>query len=66
MSAFHTRHCSNITLSDMDTKATQIYSGGSDAVFSRDPIQPGDVFMVEVECYDDGWVRQKVCVCVCY
>ncbi|KAM3920786.1 neuralized-like protein 2 [Leptodactylus fuscus] len=52
---FHRVHGTNIRLDPSGTQATRVESFANGICFSRDPLAPGQLFLVEIEEKELGW-----------
>ncbi|KAJ1123344.1 hypothetical protein NDU88_001815 [Pleurodeles waltl] len=54
-SRFHRVHGTNVRIDPTGTQATRVDSFANGLCFSQDPLQPGQVFLVEIEEKELGW-----------
>lgn len=52
---FHPIHGSNVRLDHTGTRATRVESFANGVCFSKQPLQPGEIFLVEIEDKELGW-----------
>ncbi|KAM4623151.1 neuralized-like protein 2 [Discoglossus pictus] len=52
---FHPIHGTNVHIDPTGTKATRVESFANGICFSQDPLQPGEIFLVEIEEKELGW-----------
>lgn len=52
---FHEIHGSNVRLDPTGTRATRVESFANGICFSRQPLKPGEIFLVEIEEKELGW-----------
>ncbi|XP_055508695.1 neuralized-like protein 2 [Leucoraja erinacea] len=52
---FHQIHGANVRLDDSQTQATRAESFGNGVCFSKEPLDPGKIFLVEIEEKELGW-----------
>ncbi|XP_003230346.2 neuralized-like protein 2 [Anolis carolinensis] len=52
---FHHVHGANIWLDPSSTQATRLESFANGVCFSREPLEPGQIFLVEIEEKELGW-----------
>ncbi|XP_056903643.1 neuralized-like protein 2 [Takifugu flavidus] len=52
---FHPIHGSNVRLDHTGTQATRVDSFANGVCFSKQPLQPGEIFLVEIEDKELGW-----------
>lgn len=52
---FHPVHGSNVQLDCCGTKATRVESFANGICFSKHPLNPGEIFVVEIEDKEIGW-----------
>ncbi|XP_078506586.1 neuralized-like protein 2 [Lissotriton helveticus] len=54
-SRFHQVHGTNVKIDPTRTQATRVESFANGLCFSQDPLQPGQIFLVEIEDKELGW-----------
>ncbi len=52
---FHPIHGTNVRLDHSGTKATRVESFANGVCFSKDPLKPGEIFLIEIEDKELGW-----------
>ncbi|MEQ2169595.1 hypothetical protein GOODEAATRI_026785 [Goodea atripinnis] len=52
---FHPNHGTNISLNHSGTQATRIESFANGVCFSKYPLKPGEIFLIEIEEKELGW-----------
>lgn len=52
---FHPIHGSNVRLDHSGTQATRVESFANGVCFSKQPLQPGEIFLIEIEDKELGW-----------
>lgn len=52
---FHPVHGSNVRLDHTGTQATRVESFANGVCFSKHPLQPGEIFLIEIEDKELGW-----------
>ncbi|XP_077315356.1 neuralized-like protein 2 [Lithobates pipiens] len=52
---FHPIHGTNVRIDPTGTQATRVESFANGICFSRDPLEPGQLFLVEIEEKEWGW-----------
>uniref|UniRef100_A0A8D0KLN8 Neuralized E3 ubiquitin protein ligase 2 n=1 Tax=Salvator merianae TaxID=96440 RepID=A0A8D0KLN8_SALMN len=52
---FHSRHGANVCVDASRTRATRVKSFANGVCFSQEPLQPGQIFLVEIEEKELGW-----------
>ncbi|XP_051959310.1 neuralized-like protein 2 [Xyrauchen texanus] len=52
---FHSVHGTNVRLDPSKTQATRVESFANGVCFSKDPLSPGEIFLVEIEEKELGW-----------
>lgn len=52
---FHPVHGSNVRLDHTGTQATRVESFANGVCFSKQPLQPGEIFLIEIEDKELGW-----------
>ncbi|XP_048870824.1 neuralized-like protein 2 [Brienomyrus brachyistius] len=52
---FHTVHGRNVRLDSSGTRATRVESFANGVCFSKNPLAPGEIFLVEIEDKELGW-----------
>ncbi|XP_010903876.2 neuralized-like protein 2 [Esox lucius] len=52
---FHHVHGTNVQLDPTKTQATRVESFANGVCFSREPLSPGEIFLVEIEEKELGW-----------
>ncbi|XP_060627438.2 neuralized-like protein 2 [Anolis sagrei] len=52
---FHPVHGANVCLDPSGTRATRLESFANGVCFSREPLEPGQIFLVEIEEKELGW-----------
>ncbi|XP_017273863.1 neuralized-like protein 2 [Kryptolebias marmoratus] len=52
---FHPIHGTNVRLSHSGTQATRVESFANGVCFSKDPLKPGEIFLIEIEEKEMGW-----------
>lgn len=52
---FHPIHGSNVRLDYTGTQATRVESFANGVCFSKQPLQPGEIFLIEIEDKELGW-----------
>ncbi|KAG9473747.1 neuralized-like protein 2 [Eleutherodactylus coqui] len=52
---FHKVHGTNVRIDPSGTQATRVESFANGICFSRDPLAPGQLFLVEIEEKESGW-----------
>lgn len=52
---FHPVHGSNVRLDYTGTQATRVESFANGVCFSKQPLQPGEIFLIEIEDKELGW-----------
>lgn len=52
---FHPIHGSNVQLDPTQTKATRVESFANGVCFSKHPLKPGEIFLIEIEDKELGW-----------
>ncbi|NWI62905.1 NEUL2 protein, partial [Todus mexicanus] len=52
---FHRVHGANVRLDASGTRATRVESFANGLCFSREPLAPGQIFLVEIEEKEGGW-----------
>uniref|UniRef100_A0A672JYG7 NHR domain-containing protein n=1 Tax=Sinocyclocheilus grahami TaxID=75366 RepID=A0A672JYG7_SINGR len=52
---FHSVHGTNVKLDPSRTQATRVESFANGIYFSKDPLSPGEIFLVEIEEKELGW-----------
>ncbi|TRY83986.1 hypothetical protein DNTS_009933 [Danionella cerebrum] len=52
---FHSVHGTNVRLDPSRTRATRIESFANGVCFSKEPLSPGEIFLVEIEEKELGW-----------
>ncbi len=52
---FHSVHGTNVRLDPSRTQATRVESFANGVCFSKDPLSPGEIFLVEIEEKELGW-----------
>ncbi|KAI2658545.1 Neuralized-like protein 2 [Labeo rohita] len=52
---FHSVHGTNVRLDPSKTHATRVESFANGVCFSKDPLSPGEIFLVEIEEKELGW-----------
>ncbi|KAM9296389.1 neuralized-like protein 2 [Gastrophryne carolinensis] len=52
---FHSVHGTNVRIDPTGTQATRVESFANGICFSQDPLQPGQLFLVEIEEKELGW-----------
>ncbi|CAB1338291.1 unnamed protein product [Coregonus sp. 'balchen'] len=52
---FHHIHGTNVRLDPTGTQATRVESFANGVCFSREPLSPGEIFLVEIEEKELGW-----------
>ncbi|XP_077057223.1 neuralized-like protein 2 [Siphateles boraxobius] len=52
---FHSVHGTNVKLDPSGTQATRVESFANGVCFSKDPLSPGEIFLVEIEEKELGW-----------
>ncbi|KAM4715340.1 neuralized-like protein 2 [Anableps anableps] len=52
---FHPNHGTNISLDHSGTQATRVESFANGVCFSKDPLKPGEIFLIEIEEKELGW-----------
>ncbi|GIY77047.1 neuralized-like protein 2 [Caerostris extrusa] len=53
---FHESHGRNIILSENDTVAYRKSGYAYGITFSKEPLQPGEIFLLEIEKFEHGWI----------
>ncbi|KAM5135811.1 neuralized-like protein 2 [Mantella aurantiaca] len=53
--SFHPVHGANVRIDPTATQATRVESFANGICFSRDPLEPGQLFLVEIEEKEWGW-----------
>lgn len=52
---FHPIHGINVRLDHSGTQATRVESFANGVCFSKDPLKPGEIFLIEIEDKELGW-----------
>ncbi|XP_059180889.1 neuralized-like protein 2 [Centropristis striata] len=52
---FHPIHGTNVRLDDSGTQATRVESFANAVCFSKHPLKPGEIFLIEIEDKELGW-----------
>ncbi|XP_019939050.1 neuralized-like protein 2 [Paralichthys olivaceus] len=52
---FHPIHGTNVRLDHLDTQATRVESFANGVCFSKHPLKPGEIFLIEIEEKELGW-----------
>ncbi|XP_077407488.1 neuralized-like protein 2 [Vanacampus margaritifer] len=52
---FHPVHGTNVQLDYSDTQATRVESFANGVCFSKQPLKPGEIFLIEIEEKELGW-----------
>ncbi|XP_053552764.1 neuralized-like protein 2 [Bombina bombina] len=52
---FHTVHGTNVRIDSSGTQATRVESFANGICFSQEPLEPGEIFLVEIEEKELGW-----------
>lgn len=52
---FHPIHGTNVQLDPTGTRATRVESFANGVCFSKNPLSPGEIFLVEIEEKELGW-----------
>ncbi|XP_028285856.1 neuralized-like protein 2 [Parambassis ranga] len=52
---FHPIHGINVRLDHLGTQATRVESFANGVCFSKDPLKPGEIFLIEIEDKELGW-----------
>lgn len=52
---FHPVHGSNVRLDHTGTQATRVESFANGVCFSKQPLRPGEIFLIEIEDKELGW-----------
>ncbi len=52
---FHSVHGTNVRLDPSRTQATRVESFANGVCFSKDPLSPGEIFLLEIEEKELGW-----------
>ncbi|KAL4624552.1 neuralized-like protein 2 isoform X1 [Arapaima gigas] len=52
---FHPVHGKNVRLDSSGTQATRVESFANGVCFSKNPLAPGEIFLVEIEDKEQGW-----------
>ncbi|XP_054913837.1 neuralized-like protein 2 [Poeciliopsis prolifica] len=52
---FHPNHGTNIVLDQSGTQATRVESFANGVCFSKRPLRPGEIFLIEIEEKELGW-----------
>ncbi|XP_033466957.1 neuralized-like protein 2 [Epinephelus lanceolatus] len=52
---FHPIHGTNVRLDHSGTKATRVESFANGVCFSKHPLRPGEIFLIEIEDKELGW-----------
>ncbi|XP_061765039.1 neuralized-like protein 2 [Nerophis ophidion] len=52
---FHPIHGTNVQLDPLSTQATRVESFANGVCFSKHPLKPGEIFLVEIEDKELGW-----------
>ncbi|XP_042363839.1 neuralized-like protein 2 [Plectropomus leopardus] len=52
---FHPIHGTNVRLDHSQTKATRVESFANGVCFSKHPLKPGEIFLIEIEDKELGW-----------
>ncbi|XP_029312494.1 neuralized-like protein 2 [Cottoperca gobio] len=52
---FHPIHGINVRLDDSGTQATRVESFANGVCFSKQPLKPGEIFLIEIEDKELGW-----------
>ncbi|XP_015912710.1 neuralized-like protein 2 [Parasteatoda tepidariorum] len=58
---FHQYHGRNIILSENNTVAYRKSGYAYGITFSREPLQPGEIFLLEIEEFEHGWIGNLRC-----
>ncbi|AWP17414.1 putative neuralized-like protein 2 [Scophthalmus maximus] len=52
---FHPIHGTNVRLDQSETQATRVESFANGVCFSKNPLKPGEIFLIEIEDKELGW-----------
>lgn len=52
---FHPVHGTNVRLDNSGTQATRVESFANGVCFSKNPLKPGEIFLIEIEDKELGW-----------
>ncbi|XP_028332080.1 neuralized-like protein 2 [Gouania willdenowi] len=52
---FHPIHGTNVRLNPSGTQATRVESFANGVCFSKEPLKPGEIFLIEIEDKELGW-----------
>ncbi|KAF3704620.1 Neuralized-like protein 2 [Channa argus] len=52
---FHPIHGTNVRLDHLGTQATRVESFANGVCFSKNPLKPGEIFLIEIEDKEMGW-----------
>lgn len=52
---FHPVHGTNVRLDNSETQATRVESFANGVCFSKNPLKPGEIFLIEIEDKELGW-----------